>query len=76
MGGFKLNLKDKVCEVSNKTDDGGRDENDANSGGISLGLNFANLPANHMDFQTEFLQHYEDFSPSWRKEVDRMKNRK
>jgi hypothetical protein len=34
------------------------------------GLNFANLP--RQDFNDEFMQNYTDFSPSWRKEADRI----
>ncbi len=34
------------------------------------GLNFTNI--NRQDFNDEFMQHYTDFSPSWRKEADRI----
>ena len=34
------------------------------------GLNFANL--NRQDFNDEFMQNYNDFSPSWRKEAERV----
>ena len=61
--GFKLNL--------NKNE---ADNNKSNSGVVEL--NFANISSQNMDFQSEFLQHYDEFSPSWRKEVEKMKNRK
>jgi len=35
-----------------------------------------NIPNQHVDFQTEFMQHYDEFSPSWRKEVEKMQRRK
>lgn len=38
----------------------------------NFGLNFANLPK-HSDFNEEFLENYDEFSPSWRKEVDKIK---
>jgi hypothetical protein len=34
------------------------------------GLNFTNI--NRQDFNDEFMQNYTDFSPSWRKEADRI----
>lgn len=40
-------------------------------------LNFENIANNKVhDFNDEFLENYENFSPSWRKEVDRMNQRK
>ena len=32
--------------------------------------------AKNFDFQQEFLENYDDFSPSWRKEVDKMQKSK
>lgn len=40
------------------------------SKGKSFSLNFSSLPRN--DFNDEFLQNYKDFSPSWRKEVEKI----
>jgi hypothetical protein len=36
-----------------------------------LGLNFSNLPR-QSDFNQEFLENFADFSPSWRKEVEKI----
>lgn len=41
---------------------------------LGFGLNFANIPSTNMDFQAEFLQNIDEFSPSWRKEVEKMKS--
>ena len=40
-------------------------------------INLENIANNKVhDFNDEFLENYEDFSPSWRREVDKMNQRK
>lgn len=67
--GFKLNLTESEnhskCDINTNN----------KSPGI-IGLNFANISSQNLDFQSEFLQHYDEFSPSWRKEVEKMNKRK
>jgi hypothetical protein len=52
---------------SKKINDGG----ESNPNTKNNKLNLLNIPKN-MDFNDEFLENYEDFSPSWRNEVDKM----
>jgi len=77
---FSLNLAGKghgnVINNSNSdnNNDDNYDENSNNNNVNVQGLNFENLKRG--DFNDEFIQNYEDFSPSWRKECDKINLRK
>ena len=63
---FSLNMNKKSNNDNTAT-------NDEAAASVQV-LNFECLKRN--DFNDEFVQNYEDFSPSWRKECDRLNLRK
>ena len=62
--GFTLNFNDNSFKEVNP-------EEQVSKPVKHLDLNMINIPMK--DFQQEFLDHYEDFSPSWRNECMKMR---
>ena len=76
-----INLDNKIDSIFILTDTSidkikNLNKNKFYSAPLGFGKNLEKLPKQAADFNEEFMENYEDFSPSWRKEADKMNNRK
>lgn len=62
--------EDKLNKISNNTRNQVKNVSNVNKHVKSFGLNLSNLP--RQDFNEEFMANYDEFSPSWRKEADKI----
>ncbi len=65
-----LDEKQKLKLWQNKKDSSSLNNSPNQNVTKAFGLNFANLP--RKDFNDEFMENFNEFSPSWRKEVEKI----